>query len=84
MCSSEKYVDDQLKRVKNACGKAIGEKMKKKETGGEGQLPEELRTRLEQLKLDDIKVGLTFLFVHFFLSPSTDFFRPSPPMQSRS
>jgi len=43
-------------KLKNACSKAVGEKMKKKEAAGEGDdLPDEVTRSLAELSLDQLK-----------------------------
>lgn len=49
---------DQLNKAKNVCSKAIGEKMKKKETeqgDGSEDLLQDIADKLEQLSLDSLR-----------------------------
>ncbi|EEB12352.1 Seryl-tRNA synthetase, putative [Pediculus humanus corporis] len=51
-----RHVADNLNKIKNLCSKAIGEKMKNKESPGGGDaVPESILQKLSLLTLDDVK-----------------------------
>ncbi|KAI1733297.1 tRNA synthetase class II core domain (G, h, p, S and t) domain-containing protein [Ditylenchus destructor] len=51
----KRFTSDNLNRLKNACSKAVGEKMKKKEAhGGDDSIPDDILQKMEDLKLEDL------------------------------